>query len=75
MFPDPNTEENREHLFFVENQVFNDIRRHTHAYVKSIGGLPTIPDLHRREYKKKDLPILEYSVLVGDLEELVEIAL
>ena len=43
--------------------------------MKSIGGLPTIPDLPRREYKKKDRPILEDSVLVGDLEELVETAL
>ena len=66
LFPDPNTEENREHLFSVDNQVVNDLRRHTWAYVKSIGGLPTIPDLPRREYKKKDRPILEDSVLVGD---------
>ena len=45
LFPDPNTEENRENLFDVDNQVVNDLRRHTWAYVKSIGGLPTIPDL------------------------------
>ena len=45
LFPDPNTEENREHLFVVDNQVVNDLRRHTRAYVKSIGGLPIIPDL------------------------------
>ena len=75
LFPDPNTEENREHLFSMDNQVVNDLRRHTWAYVKSIGGLPTIPNLPRREYKKKDRPILEDSVLVGDLEELVEVAL
>ena len=75
LFPDPNTEDNREHLFSVDNQVVNDLRRHTWAYVKSIGGLPTIPNLPRREYKKKDRPILEDSVLVGDLEELVEVAL
>ena len=66
LFPDPNTEENREHLFAVDNQVVNDLRRHTRFYVKSIGGLPIIPDLPRREYKKKDRPILEDSVLVGD---------
>ena len=75
LFPDPNTEENREHLFVVDNQEVNDMRRHTRAYVKSIGGLPTIPYLPRREYKKKDCPILEDSVLDGDLEELVEVAL
>ena len=70
LFPDPNTEENREHLFSVDNQVVNDLRRHTRAYVKSIGGLPIIPDLPRREYKKKDHPVLEDLVLVGDLENL-----
>ena len=66
---------NREHLFAVDNQVLNDLKRHTWAYVKSIGGLPIIPDLPRREYKKKDHPILEDSVLVEYLEELVEVAL
>ena len=43
--------------------------------MKSIGGLPIIPDLPRREYKKKDHPVLEDAVLVGDLEELVETGL
>ena len=75
LFPDPNTEENRERLFVMDNQVVNDLRRHTWAYVKSIGELPIIPDLPWREYKKKERPILEDSVLVGDWEELVEVAL
>ena len=44
-FPDSNTEGNRQHLFVVNNQVVNDLRRHTWAYVKSIGVLPIIPDL------------------------------
>ena len=68
-------ETGREHLFSVDNEVVNDLRRHTRDYVKSIGGLPIIPDLPQREYKKKDRPILEDSVLVGDLEELVEVVL
>ena len=71
-FVDPNIEENREHLFSMDNEVVNDLRRHTRAYVKNIGVLPIIHYLPRREYKKKDCPILEDSVLVGDLEELVE---
>ena len=75
LFHNQNPEVNREHLFSMDNQVVNDLRTHTRDYVKSIGGLPTIPDLPRREYKKKDRPILEDSVLVGDLEELVEVAL
>ena len=45
LFLDPNTEENREHLFVVENRMVNDLRRHTWDYVKSVGGLPIIPNL------------------------------
>ena len=73
--PDPNTHKIREHLFVVENQVINDLRRHTREYVKKIGGLPINHDFPRREYKRRDRPILEDSVLVEDLEELVETAL
>ena len=43
--------------------------------MNKIGGLPIIPEFPRREYKNKDRPIVEYSVLVGDWEELVETAL
>ena len=68
-------EENREHLYPVRNEIVNDLRRHTRAYLKNIGGLPIIPELPRREYKKKDRPLIEDSVLVGDWEELVETAL
>ena len=54
LFPNPIPEERgREHSYSVDNEVFNDLRRHTRAYVKKIGGLPIIPDLPRREYKKK----------------------
>ena len=68
-------EEEREHLYPVRNEIVNNLRRHTRAYLKKIGGLPIIPELPRREYKKKDRPITEDSVLVGDWEELVETAL
>ena len=76
LFPNPTPKEKgKEHLYSVNNEVFSDLRRHIRAYVKRIGGLPIIPDLPRREYKKKDRPILEDLVLVGDLEELLETAL
>ena len=76
LFSNLNPEEKwKEPFFSVNNKIVNDLRRHTRAYVKSIGGLPTIPDLPRREYKKKYHPILEDSVLVANLEELVETAL
>ena len=46
LFPNLSPKEKwKEHLYSVDNEVFNDLRRHTRAYVKSIGGLPTIPDL------------------------------
>ena len=59
-------EENIEHLYPVRKEIVNDLRRHTRVYVKKIGGLPIIPEFPRREYKKKDRPIIEDSVLVGD---------
>ena len=60
LFPNPIPEEKgREHLYSMDNKVVNDLRRHTRAYVKKIGGLPIIPELPRREYKRKDHPILE----------------
>ena len=76
MFPNPTSEEKgKEHLYFFDNEVANDLRRFTRAYAKKIGGLPIIPVLHRREYRKKDHPILEDVVLVEDFEELVETTL
>ena len=76
MVPNPIPEEKgREHLYSVDNEVVNDLRRHTRAYVKNIGGLPIITIFPRREYKKKDRPILEDAVLVRDFEELVETTL
>ena len=45
------------------------------AYAKNIGGLPIILALPRREFRKKDCPQLEDSMLVEDLEELVETTL
>ena len=62
-------------MYSVDNKVVNDLQRHTREYVKNIGGLPIIPIFPRREYKKKDRPILEDAVLVGYFEELVETAL
>ena len=46
-------ERSKEHLFSVDNEVVNNLRRHTRAYVKKIGGLSIIPEFPRREYKRK----------------------
>ena len=76
LFPNPILEEKgKEHLYFVNNEVVNDLRRFTREYVKTIGGLPIIPILPRREYRKKDRRILEDTVLVEYFEALVETAL
>ena len=76
LFPNPTPEEKgKEHLYSIDNEVVDDLRRFTREYAKNIGGLPIILVLPRREYRKKDLPQLEDSVLVEDLEEMVEAAL
>ena len=65
LFPNPMPEEKgKEHLYPVDNEVVDDLRRFTRAYAKKIGGLPIIPVLPRIEYRKRDLPQLEDSVLV-----------
>ena len=67
LFPNPIPEEKgKECLYSIDNEVVNDLRRYTREYVKNIGGLAIILVLPRREYKKKDRPILEDAVLVGD---------
>ena len=76
LFPNPIPEKKgKEHMYSVNNEVVDDLRRITRAYVKKISGLPIIPSLPRIEYQKKDHPILEDAVLVGDFEELVETTL
>ena len=76
LFPNPTPEEKgKEHMYSVDNELVNDLRRFTRAYAKNIGGLPIILVLPRREYRKRDCPILEEVVLVEDFEELVETAL
>ena len=54
----------KKNFYSIDNEVVNDLRRNTRAYVKNIGGLPIIRDFPRIEYKKKYHPILEDSVLV-----------
>ena len=76
MFPNPiPKEKGKEHLYSVDNEVVEYLRRFTRAYANNIRGLPSIPTLPRREYQKKDRPILEDVVLVEYFEELVETAL
>ena len=76
LFPNPiPKEKGKEFLYPVDNEVVDDLRRFTRAYVNNIGGLPIIPALPRREYRTKAHPILEDAVLVEDFEELTETTL
>ena len=60
LFSNPIPEEKgREHLYSVNIEVVNDLRRHTREYAKNIGRLPIIPEFPRREYKRKDRSMLE----------------
>ena len=67
-------EKGKGYIYPIDNEVVDYLRRITRAYAKIIGGLPIIYVLPRREYQKKDHPQLEDSMLVEDLEELVETA-
>ena len=77
LFPNPTLEEKgKEHLYSIDNEVVDYLRRFTRSYAKKIGGLLIIDlVLSSREYQKKDRPILEDAVLVKDFEELVETTL
>ena len=73
MFHNPTPKEKgKEHLYSIDNEVVDDMRIFTREYAKKIRGLPIIPVLPTREYQKRNRPQLEDSVLVEDLEELVE---
>ena len=75
-FHNPTPEEKgKGHLYSVDNEVVDNLRIFTRDYAKNIWGLPIIPALPRREYRKKDRPILEDVVLVEYFEELVETSL
>ena len=56
LLPDPNTEENREHLFSVDNQVVNDLRRHTQAYVKISEDYPLSLIYPEENTRRKIIP-------------------
>ena len=68
-------EKGKGYLYHIDKEVVEYLRRITMAYAKKIGGLPIIPTLPRREYRKKYHPQLEDSVLVEYIEELVETSL
>ena len=56
-------------------ELVNHLRRHTRSYVKKLGGFQTIPELQRKRAPKRVPTYTEDSILVGNLEDLVNISL
>ena len=51
LFPNPTPEEKgKDHLYSVNNEVVDDLRRITRAYAKKLRGLPIIVVLPKRGY-------------------------
>ena len=73
--PSPEGKVNPEFLYPVSLEVVNDLRRITRSNVKKLGGLSNIPELPRRQSRRKELPFMEDSVLVRYFEELVDLTL
>ena len=64
-----------EHLYQVPLEVVYHFKRHIRSYVNKLGGLQTIPDLPRRRAPKRVPTYTEDLILVGNLEELVNLSL
>ena len=68
-------EEGTECLYHVPFEVVNHLRRHTRYYVKKLGGLKEIPELPRRQASRKVPSYTEDSILVENLEDLVDLSI
>ena len=64
-----------EHLYQVPFEVVDHFRIYTRLYVKKLGGLQTILELPRRGDYRRTPTYIEDSILVGNLEELVNLSL
>ena len=68
-------EEESERLYVVPFEEVYLFRRHTRSYVKKLGGLKFIPALPRRKTSKKVSTYSKDSILVENLEELVDLSI
>ena len=68
-------EEESERLYVVPFEEVDQFRRHTRSYVKKIGGLKVNPALPRRNTSKKVPSYTKDSILVENLEELVDLSI
>ena len=59
-------------MFLVPNNEVNQLRRHTHAYLKSIGQIPTISQIPRaRSSQKRTRPYGENETLAATIDDLI----
>ena len=68
-------EEESEHLYAIPFEELDKFRRHTSSYIKKCGGLNVILALHRRKGFKKVSLYTKDSILVENLEELVDLSI
>ena len=59
-------------MFLVPKNEVNQLHRHTHAYLKSIGQIPTICQIPRaRSSKRRTRPYGENETLTGTIDDLI----
>ena len=63
------------YLYPVSLKVLNDLRRITRSYAKNLRGLLNIPNLPRRQARRREFPYIEDPMLVGDFEDRVDLTL
>ena len=62
-------------MYIVPFEEVDHFWRHTRYYVKKIGGLKAIPTLPRRQDPKKEISYTQDSIIVENLEELVDLSI
>ena len=68
-------EEESKCLYVVPFEEVDQFRLHTRSYVKKLGGLKMISTLPRRKASKKIASYTKDSILVENLEELVDLSI
>ena len=62
-------------MYVVPFEEVDQFRRHTRSYIKKLGGIKVIPSLSRRKASNKLASYTKDSILVENLEELVDISI
>ena len=64
-----------EPLYDVPFEEIDHFQRHTRSYVRKLGEFKVIPALTRKRAPKKEISCTRDSVLVENLEELLDLSL